>query len=293
MYFKQTAGEKLFNAFNVVVLTFVALIALYPFIYTLSMSLSSAKEANRSSLHLYPKEISVTAYKMVFSNPAIFTGFGNAVARTVAGTILTILSTCLAAYPLARKQMPHRGAITFLILFTMIFTGGLVPNYLLIRSLGLYNSIWSLILPLMLSAFNIIIVKNFFQAIPESFGESARIDGASEFTILFRIYMPLSKPVLATIALWTAVLHWNSWFDAMIYISDDKKQVLQSFLQRIVIEGSTQLMEAGLTDPSVTEFTGETIKAATVIVTIVPIVIFYPFMQRYFLRGIMLGGIKE
>jgi putative aldouronate transport system permease protein len=175
----------------------------------------------------------------------------------------------------------------------MIFSGGMIPSYLLIRSLGLINTIWALILPLLVSAFNIIVVKNFFQSIPESLVEAARIDGASEWRILFRILIPLSKPVLATVALWTAVAHWNSWFDAMIYITGDNRQVLQTFLQRIVIENSTQLIEKGVVNPNLSQFTPETIKAATVVVTILPIVLVYPFLQKYFVKGIMLGGIKE
>jgi putative aldouronate transport system permease protein len=149
------------------------------------------------------------------------------------------------------------------------------------------------VIPTILSAFNIIIIKNFFQSIPESFAEAARVEGASEWTILWKVYVPLSMPVLATVALWTAVIHWNLWFDAMIFISSDGKQVLQTFLQRIVIENSTDLIEKGAANPDITTYTPETIKAATVVVTVLPILCFYPFVQRYFVKGIMLGGIKE
>ena len=219
---------------------------------------------------------------MVLSNPEIVTGFTNSILRTVLGTALTLFFTCLTAYPLARREMPHRSPLLFLVLFTMLFSGGIVPNYLLVKNLGLIDSIWALVLPQMLTAFNIIVVKNFFQAIPESLAESAKIDGASEFNILFRIYVPLSKPVLATIGLWTAVAHWNHWFDAMLYIASDENQVLQTFLQRIVIENSIELIEQGLVDPNITEFTPETIKAATVVVTILPMLLVYPFVQKYF-----------
>ena len=145
----------------------------------------------------------------------------------------------------------------------------------------------------MLSAFSIIIVKNYFQSLPESLVESARMDGAGDWRILFQIYIPLSKPVLATVALWSAVGHWNAWFDAMLYITDDRKQVLQTFLQRIVIESGTRMMELGITETSVLAYTPETIKAATIIVTILPIICVYPFVQKYFVKGIMLGGVKE
>lgn len=290
---KLTTGEKVFNAFNIAVLGLIGLTCLYPFLYILSISLSTAAEASREGFHLYPRAVSFASYRMVLNNPAILSGFMNTLLRTVMGTVITLFATCLAAYPLSRKEMPHRSMFTFIILFTMLFAGGMVPKYLLIKKLGLINTVWSLILPMMVTAFNVIIVKNFFQSLPESLAESAKIDGAGEFTILTRIYMPLSKPVLATVALWTAVMHWNSWFDALLYITDEKKQVLQVMLQRIVIESSTQLMELGVTDASVVQFTAETIKAATIIVTILPIICVYPFLQKYFVKGVLLGGVKE
>lgn len=289
----QSRGERIFNFFNLILLSLIGLLALYPFWYTFVISISSAAEASSAGLHLWPGEISFTAYKMVLSNPDILTGFKNTLFRTIVGTVLTVFCVSVAAYPLARNEMPYRSRLTFFIMFTMIFSGGLVPVYLLVKSIGLMNSRWALILPIMLTAFNIIVVKNFFQSIPESLAESARIDGASEFTILTRIYMPLSKPALATIALWTSVLHWNHWFDAMLYINENSKQVLQTFLQRIVIENSTELIESGVADATATQFTPETIKAATVVVTVLPILCVYPFVQRYFTKGIMLGGVKE
>jgi len=289
---KQSRGEKVFNVLNILMLGGIALLCLYPFLYTLSISLSSAKEASRDGLHLFPAEISLTSYQMVLTDPNILTGYINTIVRTLLGTTLTLLATCIAAYPLSRREMPHRSLITFLIVFTMLFGGGMVPSYLLMKNLGLINTIWVLVVPGMLSAFNIIIMKNYFQSLPESLTESARIDGAGEWRILFQIYLPLSKPVLATVALWSAVGHWNSWFDALLYITEDRKQVLQTFLQRIVIESSTQMMELGITDAHM-QFTSETIKAATIIITILPIIMVYPFIQRHFVKGIMLGGVKE
>ena len=293
MNWKLSRGERVFQAANMAALAIIGLFCVYPFIYTLSISLSSAAEASREGWHLYPREVSLTSYAMVLSNPSIVTGFMNSVLRTVLGTALTLLASCVAAYPLARREMPRRSLLTFFIVFTMLFGGGLVPGYLLIQKLGLLNSIWALVVPGMLSAFNIIIIKNFFQSLPESLAESARIDGAGDWAILFHIYIPLSKPVLATVALWTAVGHWNAWFDAMLYITDDRKQVLQTFLQRIVIESSTKLMELGVADKAIVEFTSDTIKAATIIVTILPIICVYPFLQKYFVKGILLGGVKE
>ena len=290
---KLSRGEKIFGVANMVVLAGVGLLCLYPFLYTLSMSLSPAAEASRPGFHLFPRHVTLFSYKMVLSDPSILSGYANTLLRTILGTVLTLVATCVAAYPLSRREMPHRSMITFIIVFTMLFGGGTVTGYLLIKGLGLINTVWALVVPGMISAFNVIIVKNFFQSLPESLVESARIDGAGEWTILFRLYIPLSKPVLATVALWTAVGHWNAWFDAMLYITDDKRQVLQTFLQRIVIQSSTQMIELGVTDTQLMQYTSETIKAATIIVTILPIILVYPFVQKYFVKGIMLGGVKE
>jgi len=290
---RVSLGERIFSIFNLIALGVLGLLCLYPFLYTLTISLSTAAQANTPGFHLYPTEISWTSYRMVLSNPDILIGYRNTVLRTLLGTGLSVLCCAVAAYPLSRKEMPHRSMITFLIVFTMLFNGGLVPTYLIIKQLGLINSIWSLVLPTMVTAFNVIIIKNFFQALPESLVESARMDGAGEWQVLFNIYLPLSKPVLATVALWSAVFHWNAWFDAMLYITDDQNQVLQTFLQRIVVESGTELMELGITDSSVLQFTSETIKAATIIITILPILCVYPFVQKHFVKGILLGGVKE
>ena len=241
----------------------------------------------------YAKGLSPASYMMVFRNPEILRAYVVTIGRTVLGTLLTLVATAIAAYPLSRSNMPHRRSLTFFILFTMIFSGGMVPMYMVIKSIGLIDNFLVYVIPGMMAAFNIIIMKNFFQSIPESLAESARIDGANEFSILWRIYVPLSKPVLATVALWTAVAHWNMWFDGMLYVYNNKIQILQMLLRRIVIENTTELIEKGLVNPDQMTFTPETIKAATVIVTILPILFVYPFVQKYFVKGIMLGSIKE
>lgn len=290
---KMSKGEKIFNIFNISLLGLLAFSCLYPFLYVLNLSLASAAQASKEGLRIFPSDINWASYEIVFANDAIITGFVNTIIRTVIGTILTLLATCIAAYPLARPEMPHRSMFAFIILFTMIFSGGMIPTYILIQKLGLINSMWSLIIPALITPFNVIIMKNFFQGIPESLAESAKIDGANDFIILFKIYIPLSMPVIATVALWTAVGHWNAWFDALLYINDESKQVLQVLLQRIVIESSSQLLEMGVTNTSVTAFTPETVKAATIIVTVLPILIVYPALQRFFVKGVSLGGVKE
>lgn len=293
MRYQRSTGDKIFDTSNYLVLAVLAFLTVYPFIYTLVISFSTAAAALEPGLKFWPSELSFTSYRMVFENPDIFTGYRNTLFRTIVGTFSVLFMTALVAYPLSRKELIGRRLFILLILITMIFHGGIVPNYLLMRNLGLIDNLLVYILPGLIAGFNVIIMKNFFQSIPESLAESARIDGASEWRILFTIYLPLSKPVLATIALWTAVAHWNMWFDALLYINSDSKQVLQMFLQRVVIQNNTELIEKGLIDPDLQAFTPETIKAATVIVTILPILCVYPFLQRYFLKGFMLGSVKE
>lgn len=289
---KISRGPLAFDIFNLVLLGILGLIAVYPFVYILALSFSTPAEASAASLHLFPREWTLAAYTRIFQTPEIMQGYINSIMRTLLGTFITLLLTCLAAYPLSRKTMPHRAMFLFLILFTMFFSGGVVPAYLLVKSLGLINTVWALVIPGALSAFNIIVLKNFFQQIPESLHEAARMDGASELAILFRIYLPLSLPVLATLLLWTAVAHWNQWFDAMLYITSDRHQVLQNFLQRIVIENSPEMLTRG-NMAEVTRYNIETLKAATVVITILPMLLLYPFVQRYFIKGITLGGVKE
>jgi putative aldouronate transport system permease protein len=289
---RPTRGELVFNVINVIVLGLLAFSTLYPFVYVLTMSFSTHAEASREGLHLFPREVTLMAYKMVFSNPDILIGYMNTLFRAVVGTLMSVVLSCMCAYPLSRKDLPHRSLFMFLLIFTMLFSGGLVPTYLLIKNLGLLNNRWVYILPMCVQVFNVIIIRNFFESIPESLSESASLDGAGSWRILFKIYIPLSKPVLATVSLWTAVMHWNSWFDGLIYITDDRKQVLQIFLRRLVIESNTMLLEKGLINPDMTQFTPETLKAATIVVTIIPILLLYPFLQKYFVKGIMLGGVK-
>ena len=245
MRFKRSRGEIAFDWLNVTVLTIVGLLALYPFIYVVLLSFSTAADVARGGLLVIPRGFSFGSYDMILHDPWFLLGFGNSLLRTALGVAATLLMTSLAAYPLSRPNLPWRRQIVFYILFTMLFSGGLVPKYLLLKNLGLIDNRLVLVLPLMLTAFNIIILKNFFQQIPPSYEEAAKMDGASDLTILFRIYLPLSKPALATIALWTAVIHWNAWFDAMIFITSNDKQVVQIFLQRIVIENSVKDMQFG------------------------------------------------
>jgi putative aldouronate transport system permease protein len=274
---------------------FVSLFMLYPFLYIISMSLGAS--ANMG-LSLIPKTPTLEGYRKVLANTYIFNGFKATIIRVLLGTTLTIFFTITTAYPLAKRYFPDRSFWTSLLVFTMFFSGGLIPSYLLVRSLGLYNTVWALVLPGLISTYNMIIMRNFFMAIPAELEESARMDGAGEFTILFRIIVPVSGPIIATVILWTMVGHWNAWFDSMIYISTASKQVLQQVLRRMVLEGELQMIElnqlqaiqeVGVSGAVVTP---EGVKAAAVMVATIPIICIYPFLQKYFVKGVLVGSLK-
>jgi putative aldouronate transport system permease protein len=281
-------------AFFVILYGFMILVCfmmVYPFLYLVSQSFGASVTMG---LSLVPENPTPSAYERVFRNPHIYIGFKNTIFRVILGTGLTMLCTIAAAYPLSKRYFPNRSLWTGLLVFTMFFSGGLIPSYLLVRSLGIYNTIWAMVLPGLISTYNMIIMRNFFMNIPAELEESARMDGANDFLILARIIIPVSGPIIATVALWTMVGHWNAWFDCMIYISTTEKQVLQLILRRIVLEGTTQLME--LANYAAGMDTGQAntdaVKAATIMVATIPILLVYPFLQKYFVKGVMIGSLK-
>jgi len=227
----------------------------------------------------------------IFNSRTIWTAYSNTIFRTVAGTGLAVFFTFCGAYPLSKKSFPLRKTFTIILMVTMFFNGGLIPGYLLIRNLGMLDTYWALIIPGMLSAFNIYLVRNFIQTIPASLEESAEIDGASHFQILMKIIIPLSTPILATIALWAAVGYWNEWFAAMIYTRDTKFEVLQLLLRRVMNRATVQGIFRSIT-PGMRRPDTMSVRAATLMVTIGPILFVYPFLQRYFVKGIMIGSLK-
>lgn len=289
---KESKSRKVFNLFNYLFLAALAFTTLYPFIYTLSISLSTTKAATETGLHLYPKEVSLMAYQMVFKNKDLLIAYGNTIFRTVVGTLAGLLVTTMFAYALSRRELPNRKLYTCVILFTMLFNGGKIPTYLVLKELGLLNNILVYILPNLISAYNVIVARSFFQSLPSALHESASIDGAGEFRTFFKIILPLSMPIIMTLALWMAVMHWNSWYDAMMYMTDNTKITVQCLLQRIIQENNSELISQGVINPDAMQFTSETVKAATIIVSILPILAFYPFVQKYFIKGVMLGAVK-
>jgi putative aldouronate transport system permease protein len=283
-----------FGAINAAFMLLVCACTLYPFLYIVTSSLS-AFNASASGLSLIPRSFTTDNYARVLADPLIFSGFRNTILRTALGTALSLLAVFALAYPLSKKYLPNRNLWTGLVVFTMFFSGGLIPSYLLVRGLGLLDKPWALVLPELISAYNLVIVRNYMQTIPSSLEESAKMDGANDIAILFRIILPICKPIIATIALWVAVWHWNAWFDCMIYITKPALEVLQLVMRRIVIQGSDQLTEMlgrGMAMDMDQYITPEGLKSATIIVTTFPILCVYPFVQKYFMKGILVGSLK-
>lgn len=291
MYQRMSAGEKLFQLFVVGVVSLFCISVLYPFIHILSMSFSTPEAAIRPGIHLVPQEFSLESYRRAFNTDGIWSGYGNTIFRTVVGTAASLLAMTMGAYALSKKWLPHRSFYTLVVVFTMFFNGGLIPTYLMIQSLGLLDSRLALILPCLISTFSMLIMRNFFMSIPEEMEESAKIDGANDIWVLLTIVLPLSKPILATVGLWTAVYHWNAWFDALIYVQDQSKTVLQLYLRRLIIENQTNELEE-LVNRTTTGVSPETVKSAVLMIATLPIMFVYPFIQKYFVKGIMLGSVK-
>ena len=290
---RQSTGEKVFNAFNVLLLTGLMLITLYPFLYVVFASVSDAGLLIRHrGLLLKPAGFDLQAYRMVFRNPILFSSYMNTLIYVVSGTSLSVFLTICGAYSLSRKNVLFRMPITFFFVFTMWFSGGMIPLFLLVRNLGLLNNRLALILPGAVSTYNLIITITYFKSIPDSLEESARIDGATNMTILLRIILPLSTAIVAIMVLFYAVAHWNSWFNAMIYLRTRTKYPLQLVLREVLIVNMTDAMSAGESS-SERQALGEVIKYALIIVATVPILLIYPFLQKYFVKGVMVGAIKE
>lgn len=293
MKIKKSVGERVFTVLNCIFMLVFIFITVYPiwYVFVASFSDSNALIGNMSLL-FKPVNFTLDAYKMMIKNPMILVGYKNTLIILVIAVTLNMFLTALGAYFMSRKNVMFKKPITLLIIFTMYFSGGLIPVYLNVKSLGLLDTYASLILPVAINTFNLIIMRTAFASIPESLEESARLDGAGHFRLLFQIILPLSKATVAVILLYYAVEHWNSWFNAMIYLNDRNKFPLQLVLQEILIQNDTssmtQMVSAG--DSS---SVGETVKYAVIIVSSLPIFCIYPFIQKYFEKGVMIGAVKE
>ncbi|GIO54597.1 carbohydrate ABC transporter permease [Paenibacillus cellulositrophicus] len=293
MLHKRSLGEWIFSGVNTCFMILLCFVTLYPFLYVLFASLSDPTEMARfRGMLFYPKGFNLEAYKAVMDNPMILTGYRNTIFYVAGGTAINLFMTTLGAYALSRRNVYFSNSIMFMIVITMVFNGGLIPSFLLVNSLGMLDTPWALLLPGAVSSFNLIIMRTAFQAVPVSLEESARIDGANDWTIMSRIIVPLSMPVIAVMILWYAVGHWNSYFSALIYLRDRELFPLQLVLREILISNSTDSMT---TDAAASDRLdiGITIKYATIIISTLPILCLYPFLQKYFVHGVLIGALKE
>ncbi|OPH55981.1 hypothetical protein BC351_29235 [Paenibacillus ferrarius] len=293
---KKSIGARVFDICNVALMVFICLSVVFPFVQQVVISISPPNESSKIGLHLFTKNANVDSYKQIFAAGSMLQAYYWTILRTVLGTTLTVVVSAMLAYPLSKRYLFGRKIWMGLIVFTMFFGGGLIPTYLLIKDLHMLNTIWALVLPGLCSAYTIVIIRNFFTSLPVEVEESAHIDGANDITVFFRIVLPLSAPIIATVTLWSLVGQWNAWFDAMIYISNGKIKVLQILL-RDVLNNANDASMASLwgidnVDMSGQRYTAESVKAAILLVTTLPILMVYPFLQKYFVKGIMIGAVK-
>ncbi|SDL32568.1 carbohydrate ABC transporter membrane protein 2, CUT1 family [Paenibacillus sp. OK060] len=290
----ESRGDRIFNVINHFLLIIITLIVIYPLVFVLSASFSDPQAVLRGEMFLWPKGINFHSYEKIFQNKDILRGYTNTLIYTSVGTLINLVMTILAAYPLSRKDFIGRNAIMALFVFTMFFSGGLIPTYMLIKNLGMLNTFWVMIIPNAVSIWNIIIMRTFFQqSIPNELHEAATIDGCSNIQTLTRIILPLSMPIIAVTILFYAVGHWNSFFNAMLYLSDKDKFPLQLILREILIQGQTNDMVKMSTESAIKQQREvEGIKYAVLVVANIPVLLLYPFLQRYFVKGVMIGAIK-
>ena len=291
---KRSVGELVFDTCNITFMLLFSLTIIYPFWDIALLSLAGPKEVYESAFKLWLTDWSLNAYQYIFRWGMVLIAYRNTIFRTVFGVILTVVMCLFAAYPLSKRDLPFRTGITLFFVMSMFFSGGLIPTYLLIKGLGLINNLWVLVIPQMFNVGHMIIMRNYLMAQNfQELEEAALSDGATHPYILFKIIMPLSKPLLATVALWVAVAHWNEWFSARIYLNKQDQVVLQSFLQKL-IEHKREEEDALQAYVSQNEIliTSANVIAATTLVTIGPIIFLYPFLQKYFIKGIMIGSLK-
>ncbi|OAS21446.1 carbohydrate ABC transporter permease [Paenibacillus oryzisoli] len=283
-------GEKVFTVVNYTLLITVGLICVLPFITLLAKSVSEEAYVVSGQVGLWPMGFQLQAYKVLLSGVDFRTAFTNSLFVAVIGTAVQVFFTACVGYAIAKRDLVGRKAINILYVFTMLFNGGMIPTYMVIKNTGLINHLWVLVIPGMVSAFNLILVRNYFESLPHSLEESARIDGAGNLTILFRIMLPISKPLLATVAIFSAVGIWNNYMDPLMYLTKKEVQVLPLFLQNVVAASNKNGME---NPEQLANIASETFRAAAIFVSSIPILLVYPFLQKYFVTGLTLGAVKQ
>lgn len=287
---KPELGSRVFDTVNALVLMAIATITVLPFVYVTAGSFASESELTDRAFFLWPHKVVTGTYKYIFSTDTFLRSLMVTIGVTAVGLVIQVLMTFLMAYPLSRRNLPGRNVLLNLVVFTMVFSGGLIPTYLIVRDLGLLDTYWALILPLCINPFYLIIVKNFFQELPEELQEAAMVDGCTELTVFWRIVLPLSKPILATMSLFYAVAIWNDFMSPLLYISDTSKWTLQMFVRQVTVS-SDMANTLGQLDPNYTP-PEQGLKFAVIVIATVPILMLYPFLQRHFAKGMLIGSVK-
>jgi putative aldouronate transport system permease protein len=285
---RKSIGSYAFDIINVAVLSLLAIITVYPFLRVLAISLSSPYALNAYPLSIFPRNFTMESYLSVLHNQNITRSFITSTLVTVIGTISDVFLTAMLAYPLSKKRLPHRNFYTSIFVATMFFSAGLIPSYLNIKSLGLLNNYLVFILPRLISTFYMLICRNFFQSISPEIEESAAVDGANDIKILFKLILPICKPILVTLLLWYGVARWNSYFDCVLYVTDAKKFLFSVVLRNIIMQGTNERAPGDRTSIYATEL----LRASTIVVSVVPVLLIYPFLQKHFVKGIMIGSLK-
>lgn len=289
---KETRGDKIFRVVIAIILLFVNAIMLYPFILIISLSISDPEAVLRGEVTFLPKGFSARAYEKMITTPNFVKSYGNTILYAAVGTVITLALTALTAFPLSVTKFRSKKFLNVYYMITMFFYGGMIPTFLVVRGLGIIDTLWAMVLPGALTAYNIMIFRSFFQGIPESLHESAYIDGANDWRVLFSIILPLSKPVIATIALFTIVRHWNSFFNALLYLNTPSKYPLQMILRNILTGAEALNKDSGAFETLAQSSVTESLKDASIIITTLPVICIYPFIQRYFVKGVMIGSVK-
>jgi len=291
---RETKGDRIFNFVNNLIITFMVIIVLYPLIYVVSSSFSDPVAVMAGKVRLLPVDFSLMGYEAVFKSNQIWLGYGNTVFYTVCGTIINVIMTIMAAYPLSRKDLKGRNFIMFLFSFTMFFGGGMIPTYLLIKDLGMINTRWALLIPNAMGVWNVILARTFFQSnIPVELLEASQLDGCSNWTFIVKIVLPLSKAIIAVITLYYAVGHWNAYFNALLYLKDAKLYPLQIILRNILIQNQVDnSMMMDIEELELRQYLNALLKYSLIVVASVPVLVAYPFVQKYFVKGVMIGSIK-
>ena len=292
MKIKDSMQYRIFTLLNYLIMAGIIIITLYPITHILFASVSESTELlKHSGLLLCPLNFTISAYHHVMQNPMVLNGYMNTIEILLLGLAINMVLTIMGAYVLSRTNLPGKNVMMFLVVFTMFFSGGMIPTYLTVQGYGLENTIWAMVLPGAVSTYNLIIMRTSFLSVPVSLEESAKLDGAGHFTIMVRIIVPLSIPVIAVVALYYSVSHWNAWFNAMLYLKDREKYPLQLILREILIQGDTSNMTQNMGDVDRNAM-NESVKYAVMVVSTLPIMMVYPFIQKYFVKGVMIGAVK-